>query len=62
MKMRQGLLPGYNAQAMVSPVNTGQETSGMLVTAVELVDEPADYARLIPMLQRRRRRRGSIRH
>ena len=24
----------------------------MLVTAVELVDEPADYARLIPMLQR----------
>ena len=23
----------------------------MLVTAVELVDEPADYARLIPMLQ-----------
>ena len=23
----------------------------MLVTAVELVNEPADYARLIPMLQ-----------
>ena len=52
MKMRQGFLPAYNAQAMVSPVRTGQETSGMLVTAVELVDEPADYARLIPMLQR----------
>ena len=52
MKMRQGFLPAYNAQAMVSPVKTGQETSGMLVTAVELVDEPADYARLIPMLQR----------
>ena len=52
MKTRQGFLPAYNAQAMVSPVKTGQETSGMLVTAVELVDEPADYARLIPMLQR----------
>ena len=52
MKMRQGFLPAYNAQGMVSPVNTGQETSGMLVTAVEVVDEPADYARLIPMLQR----------
>ncbi len=52
MKMRQGFLPAYNAQAMVSPVKTDQETSGMLVTAVELVDEPADYARLIPMLQR----------
>ena len=51
MKMRQGFLPDYNAQATVSPVKTGQETSGMLVTAVELVNEPADYARLIPMLQ-----------
>ena len=56
MKTRQGFLPAYNAhynaQAMVSPVQTGQETSGMLVTAVQVVDEPADYARLIPMLQR----------
>ena len=26
MKMRQGFLPAYNAQAMVSPVKTGQET------------------------------------
>ena len=52
MKMKQGFCPAYNAQAMVSPVKMGQETSGMLVTAVELVDEPADYARLTPMLQR----------
>ncbi len=51
MKMRQGFLPAYNAQAMVSPVKTGEETSGMLVSAVEPVDEPADYASLIPMLQ-----------
>ena len=51
MKMKQGSLTAYNAQAMVSPVRTGQETSGILVTAVELMDEPADYARLIPMLQ-----------
>ena len=51
MKMKQGFLPAYNAQAMVSPVKTGQETTGMLVTAVQVVDEPADYARLIPMLQ-----------
>ena len=51
MKMKQGFCPAYNAQAMVSPVKTGEETSGMLVTAVELVDEPADYARLTPMLQ-----------
>ena len=51
IKMRQGILPAYNAQAIVSPVKTGQETSGTLVTAVELVNEPADYARLIPVLQ-----------
>ena len=52
MKMRQGFFPAYNAQAMVSPVETGQETSGMLVTAVELVDEPSDYARLVPVFRR----------
>ena len=52
MKMKQGFCPAYNAQAMVSPVKTGDQPSGMLVTAVELVDEPADYARLTPMLQR----------
>ena len=52
MKIRQSFFPAYNAQAMVSPVKTGQETSGMLVTAVDLVDEPSVYARLIPMLQR----------
>ena len=52
MKMRHGFLPAYNAQAMVSPVKTGRETSGMLVTATELVDEGADNSSLIPMLER----------
>ena len=51
MKMRHGFLPAYNAQAMVSPVTTGRETSGMLVTAIELVDEGTDNSSLIPMLQ-----------
>ena len=51
MKMRHGFLPAYNAQAMVSPVKTGRETSGMLVTAIELVDEGTDNSSLIPMLQ-----------
>ena len=51
MKMRHGFLPAYNAQAMVSPVKTDQETSGMLVTAIELVDEGTDNSSLIPMLQ-----------
>ena len=59
MKMRQGFLPACYAQDMVSPVKTGQETSGMLVTAVQVVDEPADYARLIPMLQTAEETTGS---
>ena len=49
--MRHGFLPAYNAQAMVSPVKTGWETSGMLVTAIELVDAGTDNSSLIPMLQ-----------
>ena len=51
MKIRQSFFPAYNAQAMVSPVKAEQEMSGMLLTAVELVDDPTDTARLIPMIQ-----------
>ena len=51
MKTRQGIMPGYNAQAMVSAVETEGKVGGMLVTAVEVVDEAHDHARLIPMLQ-----------
>ena len=52
MRMWHGFLPAYNAQAMVSPIKTEQESSGVLVTAVELVDEGADNSSLIPMLER----------
>ena len=51
MKSSQGIVPGYNAQAMVSPVNADAGVTGMLITAVEVVDEPNDRARLIPMLE-----------
>ena len=50
MKMRQSFFPAYNAKAMVSSVKAEQEMSGILITAVELVDEPTDTARLVPML------------
>ena len=52
MKTRQGIVPAYNAQAMVSPVETDGESNGMLITGVEVVDEPVDYAQLSPMLER----------
>ena len=38
MKGRQGIVAGYNAQAMVSPTETVGGGTGMLVTAVDVVD------------------------
>ena len=40
MKTRQGIVPSYNGQAMVSPVTAEGEVTGVLITAVGLVDEP----------------------
>ena len=48
MKGRQGILPAYNAQAMVSPLG---QTPGMLITAADVVDSAADYGQLVPMLE-----------
>ena len=36
MKGRQGIVAGYNAQAMVSPMETDGGATSMPVTAVEL--------------------------
>ena len=49
MRTRQGIVPSYNAQAMVSPVATNEGVTGMLVTASDVVDEPNDTARLTAM-------------
>ena len=52
MKGRHGgVLAGYNAQAMVSATRTEEGTSGMLVTAVDVVDEVNDNALLVPMME-----------
>ena len=51
MKTRQGVGPGYNAQAMVSPVTREGRVTGMLVTAAEVVDEANDAALLTPMME-----------
>ena len=50
MKGRQGIMPGYNAQAMGSPV-AQSSGSGMLITAADVVDSAADSGQLIPMLE-----------
>jgi len=50
MKTRYCIVPGYNAQAMVSPFDADGEASGMLITAVDVVDEAHDYGQLTPMI------------
>ena len=50
MRTRKGIMPSYNAQAMVSPV-AAEGVGGMLVTASDVVDEPNDTARLTQMAE-----------
>ncbi|MDD9994748.1 MAG: IS1182 family transposase [Dehalococcoidia bacterium] len=51
MKTREGFMPAYNAQAMVSPLASGGNTTGMLLTAVDVVDETNDAFQLTPMME-----------
>ena len=51
MKGRQGIVAGYNAQAMVSPTEMDGGATGMLVTAVDVVDAANDNALLVPMME-----------
>jgi transposase len=53
MKGRDGIITGYNAQAMVSPLaieTTGR--NGMLITATNVINTAADSGQLVPMLER----------
>ena len=52
MKGRTGIIPGYNAQAMVSPLDPEiAKGNGMLITAAEVVNTAADSGQLVPMLE-----------
>ena len=59
MKTRHGILPAYNAQAMVSPFDPEGGGGSVLITAVDLVDEPNDYGQLTPMLEKAEATTGS---
>ena len=51
MKGRSGIITGYNAQTMVSPLNSEKSSGkGMLITAVEVVNSASDCGQLAPML------------
>jgi transposase len=53
MKGRSGIMPGFNAQAMVSPLRdeTGTRRT-VLVTATDVVNDASDSGELAPMLER----------
>lgn len=52
MKGISGIITGYNAQAMVSPLtHEGDYGGGMLITASDVVNAAADSGQLIPMLE-----------
>jgi transposase len=52
MKGRQGIVPGYNAQGVVSPLNQQVAPgSGFIITATQVVQDPDDTAQLLPMLE-----------
>lgn len=52
MKGRQGIIAGYNAQAVVSPLNPQvAPRSGFIITAAEVVTDPDDTAQLLPLLE-----------
>jgi transposase len=48
MKGRNGIITGYNAQAMVSPL---AEERGMLITAADVVNTAADAGQLVSMAE-----------
>ena len=52
MKGRDGIINGYNAQSMVSPlVVETAKGNGMLITAANVVNAAADSGQLVPMLE-----------
>jgi transposase len=52
MKGRDGIITGYNAQAMVSPLAVKtSKVSGMLITATDVVGTAADSGQLASMLE-----------
>lgn len=52
MKSRQGLIAGYNVEAVSSPLKKGEAgRSGMLLTAIDATQDRTDHGQLTPMLQ-----------
>ena len=51
MRNCHGIIPAYNAQAVVSPAVVNGDVVGMLITGAEVFTNPDDHDQLIPMLE-----------
>ncbi|MDO8691035.1 MAG: IS1182 family transposase, partial [Dehalococcoidia bacterium] len=52
VKSRQGMVAGYNAQAMVSPLNEeAAGKTGLFITAADVTNQPDDHSQLVPMIE-----------
>lgn len=52
MKTRQGITPGYNAQAAVVAVTVApDQPAGRLITAAEVTTAPQDHGQLLPLVR-----------
>lgn len=61
MKGRQGIIPSYNLEAVVSPLKVDETNkTGVLMTGVELVPEPEDQKQLIPMMEQSEEMTGKL--
>jgi transposase len=59
VKSRQGYVAGYNAQAMVSPVEPTQAgRTGLFITAAEVMPQADDHSHLVPMLEQAEEQTG----
>jgi len=60
IKSPHGYIAGYNAQAMVSPLDPeAAGRSGLFITAADLTNAPDDHGQLLPMVQQAEENTGS---
>ncbi len=60
LKSRHGVIAGYNAQAMVSPLQ--EEVAGgggLFITALGITNQPDDHGQLVPMIEAAREMTGT---
>lgn len=61
VKSRGGVVAGYNAQAVVSPLDEDVAgRTGLLITAAEVVNDADDHGHLVPMVEAAQKNTGKV--